>query len=164
MSDEVTEESAGTEVEQEASQEATVEPQGDEKPATDWQAQARKWESRAKQDKKTLDELKKEVKRLVSPEVVSDKDATIKEQADRIQDLELRDLRRAVGLEVGLDPRMFDRLKGTTEDEIRDDAEALKDLSPKKGKSDASKGTNPATPAPPANANDLLRQIVAGKR
>jgi len=154
-------------VEEEQQDQPQGEPeQAESKPqGPDWKAQSRKHEARAKESAAELKKLKEAMTQMLSPDQVADKDAAVQAANQRAQDAELKAMRLDVALAEGLPRDLATRLVGTTEDELREDATRLKDLvKPSVSKADAKKGTNPAPQAEPPNANDLLRQIVAGKR
>jgi hypothetical protein len=100
--------------------------------AAKWKALARKHEARAKENAekaRKFDEVelagKTEAERLAARAEAAEKKAA---------ELELRTLRNEIGSEVGLPRTMWSRLQGATEDEIREDAEALaEDLKPATG-------------------------------
>ena len=141
-------------------EQAESKPQG-----PDWKAQSRKHEARAKESAAELKKLKEAMTQMLSPDQVADKDAAVNAANQRAEQAELKAMRLDVALAEGLPRDLATRLVGTTEDELREDATRLKDLvKPSAAKTDAKKGTNPAPQADPPNANDLLRQIVAGKR
>ena len=140
-------------------------PQGEvtETSGTDWQKEARKWESRAKTDAKALAELKKQMKSLVSPDEVADKEQALVEAQKRADALEASALRYKIALAEGLPQDLAERLVGTTEDELREDAERLRGLlKPQAPAKDARGGQNTAVPPAKPNANDLLRMIAKG--
>lgn len=108
--------------------EPTAEPHGDAASATepkvDWQAEARKWEKRAKENKEAADELA----RL--------KEASMTEQekaAQRAKETEdqLRDAQRKLNIyeaakSAGIDASLLERMKGDTPEEIAANAEFIK--------------------------------------
>ena len=131
----------------------------------DWKTQSRKHEARAKESQAELKKLKEAMTQMLSPDQVANKDAALAAANTRAEQAEIKAMRLDVALAEGLPRDLATRLVGTTEDELREDAARLKDLvKPQAVKVDAKKGTNPAPQTNPPNANDLLRQIVAGKR
>lgn len=93
-------------------------------PKVDWQAEARKWEKRAKENKEAADELA----RL--------KEASMTEQekaAQRAKETEdqLRDAQRKLNIyeaakSAGIDASLLERMKGDTPEEIAANAEFIK--------------------------------------
>lgn len=134
-----------------------AEPQGHdvEDTAADWQALARKWESRAKKDAKAVADLKDQVKRLVDPDEAEKQVKSVEEQLTATMQerdtLQAEVLRLRVALETGLPPDLARRLVGDTEDDLRADADTLKAFAaPKVGTPHAKTGAgeNGASPTP----------------
>jgi len=150
--------------------EETTAPQGaddqqqqDEKPqGTDWQAEARKWESRAKKDAKALDELKQQVQTLVSPEQVASKEQQLAEANAAVEQARTEAMRLRIALDEGLPPALAARLHGDTEEAMRDDAAVLKQMVKAPAGQDAKKGQAAAPVAAKPTATELLRTIVKG--
>ena len=94
-------------------------------PETDWKAEARKWEQRAKDNAPA-------VKRLAEIEEAN-KTAEQKsaEAIKRGELAEARALRLEVALSKHLDPTLAARLQGSTKEELEADADALMALIPK---------------------------------
>ena len=142
--------------------EPSQEPQG-----PDWKQQSRKHEARAKKAQAELKELRDRIGQMLTPDEVADKDAALATAHANLESANLEAIKYRVALAEGLPLELAVRLQGTTEEEMREDAERLKELvkaPTAAAKADVKKGTNPAPTAEPPNANDLLRQIVAGKR
>ena len=151
------------------------EPQGfveDEAPAEtpegpDWKALSRKNETKAKKANAELKELRDRIANMLSPDEVADKDAALAEARANADAALIEATRFRVALTEGIPLELAVRLQGATEDEMREDAERLKELVKPQaglGSTDARKATNPPPNVDPPDANDLLRQIVAGKR
>jgi hypothetical protein len=140
---------------------AEPEPQG-----PDWKSQSRKHEARAKKAQSELKELRDQIQQMLSPEQVADKDAALADAVKGQEAALIEATKYRVALAEGLPLELAVRLQGGTEDEMREDAERLKELvKPSSNvRSDIRKATNPAPQVDPPDANDLLRQIVAGKR
>lgn len=81
------------------------------KAETDWQAEARKWERRAKDNKSAADELAKVRENQMTE--AEKAEARVKTAEERVRDLEAANARKDVAIEHRLDP---------------DDAELLNDL------------------------------------
>ena len=137
------------------------EPQG-----PDWKSQSRKHEARAKKAQSELKELRDQIQQMLSPEQVADKDAALADAMKGQEAALIEATKFRVALAEGLPLELAVRLQGATEDEMREDAERLWELVKPSAnvRQDAKKATNPAPQADAPNANDLLRQIVAGKR
>jgi hypothetical protein len=144
----------------------TTEVQSDKPKGTDWKSMSRKHEARAKESSAELKKMRDAMNQMLSPDEVADKDAALADARKATEAAEIQATRFRVALAEGLPLELAMRLQGTTEDEMRDDAEQLKGLlkPSTSAKTDAKKGTNPPVDQTPPNANDLLRQIVAGKR
>lgn len=113
-------------------QQAGTEPTGDEttdqqppaqEDTTDWKAEARKWETRAKTNKGKADQFDQLQQASKTEE---------QKQADRLADLETsaktataKALRLEIALDLGLPKAWAGRLQGDTEDELRADAKAI---------------------------------------
>ena len=106
-------------------------PQGEQQPPqgssssddTDWKAEARKWEKAAKKDaaeKAKADAALEQIQNLLSGK---DQEAT--EAQKRAAAAELEAIKYRIAYEAGLPPDLAERLKGSTADELKADAEAL---------------------------------------
>jgi len=155
-----------------APQGADTTPQGDtqqdtdQPPTTDWQAQARKWEQRAKKDAQALDELKKQMQGLLTPEQVADKTAQADQATRDAADARAEALRLRVALDKGVPAHLADRLVGDDREALEKDAATLLDLLGKTPRTtpDASAGTGKPNTAPPTtDPNALLRAIAGGR-
>lgn len=168
MSDEVTE-PQGTETDntpQGDEQQQAAAPQGEGRESqdtTDWKAEARKWQDRAKKDAERLKAVEARVKTLLTPEQVQDTAAELEASKREIAELRLRDVKREIGAETGLPKDLWDRLSGADAEEIRADAERLKTVvKPSTPAADAKKGQAAQTPEAKPDANQLLRLIARG--
>jgi dsDNA-specific endonuclease/ATPase MutS2 len=117
MAEETTE--TGTAQEAGAAKEAGSQPHGGD--GTDWKAEARKWEARAKENSKAAKEAE-----------------SLRERAERAEG-ELSGLKaagdrakaaREVAAETGLPVAVVERLGGSTRDELAEAAKAVKDAVP----------------------------------
>lgn len=136
--------------------------------AADWKAQSRRHEARSKKAQAELKAMRDQMSSLISPDVVADKDAALADAIRAHEQSSLEAVKYKVALSEQIPYDLAVRLQGTTEEEMREDAVRLKELvapmNVARISGDARKATNPATQVDPPNANDLLRQIVAGKR
>lgn len=143
------------------------EPQGD---ATDWKAEARKWETRAQRDAQTLADLKKQMQTLLTPEQVADQAQAAAAAAAQATTASQEALKLRVALEKGVPASMADRLIGSTREELEADAAVVlatmtaaappAPTPPPSRVPDAGAGTGRAT-TPKHDLNELLR-IAAG--
>jgi hypothetical protein len=136
--------------------------------AADWKAQSRRHEARSKKAQAELKAMRDQMSSLISPDVVADKDAALADAIRAHEQSSLEAIKYKVALSEQIPYDLAVRLQGTTEEEMREDAVRLKELvapmNVARISGDARKATNPAAQVDPPNANDLLRQIVAGKR
>ena len=136
--------------------------------AADWKAQSRRHEARSKKAQAELKAMRDQMSSLISPDVVADKDAALADAVKAHEQSSLEAIKYKVALSEQIPYDLAVRLQGTTEEEMREDAVRLKELvapmNVARISGDARKATNPAVQVDPPNANDLLRQIVAGKR
>ena len=145
MSDEVTEPTETVEPET-----VEVAPQG--APETDWKAEARKWEARAKADHETANKWREyEQSQKSEHEKLAEELAAAQAKASQAE-AEL--LRLRIAAEKGIAGDAVKLLKGTSEDELVAEAELLLSLI-----ADQSK---PKTPIPDANQGKPT-QAVAGQ-
>jgi hypothetical protein len=93
------------------------------KPETDWKAEAKKWETRAKENKSAAEKLaaleesqKSEQQKLMERAEAAERDR----DAMRTEALRLR-----IAAEKGLTPKQAARLRGTSEEELLADADEL---------------------------------------
>ena len=158
--------------------EPTAKPQGDAAPTTppkgeqpkpqggatgddhDWKAEARKWEKAAKKD--ATEKAKAETQLQAIKDLAAGKDAEASEAEQRAARAELEATKYRIAYEAGLPPDLAVRLAGSTEEELKTDAEALAKYAGKKPKSDARADDNGAS-APNTDKNAMLRQIVTGR-
>ena len=93
---------------------------------TDWKAEARKWEQRAKANTEAAERLQA-LEDAQKSEAQKQQDALAAATAERDQ-LRLDLMRRDVAAKVGLPPEMAARLQGATAEELETDAQALAPL------------------------------------
>jgi len=121
------------------------------KPAeTDWKAEARKWEKQAKADA----EARENAKRILEGK---DAELTAAQQATAAADLTR--MRYEIAYANNLPPDLAERLRGDTEDEIKEDAKKLAAYAKPKPKSDAradDKGGGDTKESP----NEMLRRLA----
>lgn len=110
---------------------ASQEQQKTDPPAeTDWKAEARKWEQRAKEHKKALDDAAPKVAQFDALTEASKSELErVQQQATEFQtqatEAERRALIAEVALEKGLPAALARRLQGSTRDELEADATEL---------------------------------------
>lgn len=109
------------------------EPQGasgedDPKPATDWKAEARKWESRAKENRGAAEELAKlKESQLADIEKAKAEAAEAKAEADRLRAEKSRaEAVRAAAGAAGVDADLLSLMAGDSPEEIEANAQVLK--------------------------------------
>ena len=139
-------------------QQQTTEPHGEES-ATDWKAEARKWEKLAKANKdaaQKYDELQKAQ--------MSDKERADKAEAElkRYKQLEeKREWVREVSKKTGVPSEVLDAMQADTKQELEARADSIKDFFKKSTapvvKSD---GTQPAQPHAGQTGNDWIRSSI----
>ena len=93
---------------------------------TDWKAEARKWEQRAKANTDAAERLQA-LEDAQKSEAQKQQDALAAATAERDQ-LRLDMMRRDAAAKVGLPPEMAARLQGSTAEELETDATALAPL------------------------------------
>ena len=135
-------------------------PQGE---GTDWQAMSRKWEGRAKKDAQALADLKKQIEQMVSPDQVADKEMALAQALAQAQTATLAASKYRIALAEGLPAELADRLIGTTDEELAEDAKRLKSMvKPTVPAVDAKRGQMVDDAPAKNNPNDLLRLIAKG--
>jgi hypothetical protein len=137
----------------------TVEPKADD---TDWKAEARKWEARAKGNSEKAQQFDALQEQQKTEQQRLEERAAKAEQDTQTAQTEAARLR--VALEKGLTPTQAKRLVGTTEEELSADAdELLADLGKAKPRGDVgqgARGTEPTSAGPEQDfANFLKRQM-----
>jgi len=141
-------------------------PQGEPPDATDWKATAEKWQKRANADRDALNELKKQVQGLLTPEQVADKAAAAEAAAADAGRARAEALRLRVALEKGIPADLADRLIGDDRDALEADADKLVTLigKPKRPVADAAAGTGKPPEAQNGvkkrDPNELLRMLA----
>lgn len=134
------------------------------RPETDWKAEARKHEARAKKDAAALAELRKQLERMVSPETVADKETQLADTSAALASAQTEVMRWKIAATKGLPPDLAVRLIGSNEDEMAEDADRLAAMIAKPPKAEAARGgvtTEPNT-TPSLTAAQLLK-IATGK-
>ncbi len=101
---------------------------------------------------------------MVSPEQVADKDTQLVQAQQRLADLERDALRWRVATVKGLPPELAERLIGSTEEEMSEDADRLASMLAKPVKAQAAREgvVNQPPEAAPLTATQLLK-IATGK-
>lgn len=169
MSDEVSDEQPqGTPEEKPQGTAGEAQPQGTDAGSDDaagWKQTAQKWQNRNKRMTEELSTLKSQVKELVDPQEVKSVEGKLSATETELQQAQASAAKYRVALEAGLTPELAKRLVGSTEDELRADAESLQELVAKKpaGATQAQAASGPTTePNQPTDLNALLR-AAAGK-
>lgn len=90
---------------------------------TDWQAEARKWEARAKENKAAADKLAElEEAQKTEAQKVADRLQRAEEERDQAQ---AQLMRRDVAAAANLPAEVADRLRGSTREELEQDARSF---------------------------------------
>lgn len=153
---------------------ALDQPQGDdtpeapqeapEQPDTDWKALSRKNEAAAKKARAELASLRKQLEQMVSPEQAADTATQLAEAQKALSEAETERLRWRVATIKGLPPEMAERLIGSTEEEMAEDADRLASLLAKPTKAMAAReGVSNTPPEAPALTATQLLKIATGK-
>lgn len=119
---------------------ANPEPASDPAQGTDWKAEARKWEQRAKENTEALRTREQEIEDSKKSAEQKAADALAAAQSSATE-AAAKALRYEVAAEKGLDLALAARLTGSTKEELEADADALMTLIPK--------APEAAPPAPP---------------
>lgn len=135
MSDSEAQEPQGTapDIEPQGSPDQHTPPQSDPpKQDTDWQAEARKWEQRAKKDAKSVESLREQVKQLVDPDEAQQQVKSVEDQLAAVtverDTAQAEALRWQVALREGVPYEMASEfLHGGDEDTLVKRAAALKE-------------------------------------
>lgn len=131
------------------------------KPETDWRAEAKKWESRAKENKTAAERLaqleesqKSEQQKLLERA----------EAAERERDtVRLESMRLRIAAEKGLTPKQAARLRGSSEEELTADADELLaefPSGPRRPSGDVGQGPRDI-PSSPQDPKTLADAVVA---
>ena len=130
-----------------------------------WKATATKWQKRAKTNDQTLKDLREQVKQLVDPQEVATVEGKLSATELELQQAQASATKYRVALEAGLTPALAKRLVGSSEDEIRADAETLRELVAKKpaGATQAAQASGPTLESPQSNDLNALLRVAAGK-
>ena len=98
-------------------------PAQEPKPETDWKAEAKKWELRAKENKTAAERLTTlEDSQKTEAQKLTDRAESAERERDEIR---TESLRFRIAAEKGLTPKQASRLRGTTEEELTADADDL---------------------------------------
>lgn len=124
----------------------------------DWKAKAREWEKRAKANADAASKLAQlEESQKTEAQKLADRAVEAEKQRDALL---IETLRNKVALHKGLPPELVDRLRGSTEEEMSADADALLALIPatSRPRGDVDQGVRSAIPL---NGDPLLRDLKA---
>lgn len=147
MSEETTETTEPTEV-----VEATEQPQG-EKVETDWKAEARKWESRAKAAKEDSEAAAKwrDYEKSLKPEQERIADELAQAKAEAIE-ASTKLLKYEIANQKGIPGDAIDLLNGQTREELESSAEKLMSLIANQSKSPSKPDVNQGKPESSGNS------------
>lgn len=143
---------------------------GTDDAATDWQAEARKWEKRSKENLAKVQELEPKAKQFDVLDQASKTDAErfqekVTELSTQAAQAERRALVASVALEKGLPASLARRLQGETQADLEADADELlaqfpqSDAGPRRPAPDASQGSSAAGGSQQSDTN-WLTQLV----
>lgn len=152
MADDATAQAQATE---QTAPEATPEPQGAERAETDWKAEARKWEDRAKANRRQIDELTKTLdgfKSEADKQTEAEKTAaqTIEELKAQLAEAhakaEREALVRKIAKSTGADAEILLRMLGNDEETITANAKMLLEASKPSWQSAPDEGAHAKAP------------------
>lgn len=142
--------------------EQTEAPAQESKPETDWRAEAKKWESRAKENKTAAERLAQleESQKSEQQKLMERAEAAERERDEvRTEALRLR-----IAHEKGLTPRQAARLRGSSEEELTADADALLEEfgtnGPRRPTGDVGQGPRDTATAP-SDPKSLADAVIA---
>ena len=137
-------------------------PAQEPKPETDWRAEAKKWEARAKENKSAADRLAEleESQKSEQQKLLERAEAAERERDEvRTEALRLR-----IAHEKGLTPRQAARLRGSSEEELVADADALLEefgtTGPRRPTGDVGQGPRDTATAP-SDPKSLADAVIA---
>lgn len=137
---------------------------------TDWKAESRKWETRAKENKAKADQFDQLQE---SQKTEAQRQADALQQAQReAADAKSALLRYEVGAAKGVPANLIGRLQGATREELEADADALLAAFPAGGATPTptrpvtalSSGATSADSQQPADNNESLRRLFKARR
>lgn len=139
--------------------------------AVDWKAEARKWETRSKENLAKVQELEPKAKQFDVLDQASKTDAErfqekFTELSTQAAQAERRALVSSVALEKGLPASLARRLQGETQAELEADADELlaqfpqTDNGPRRPAPDASQGSSASGKSSDQDAASWLQQLV----
>lgn len=137
-------------------------PAQEPKPETDWKAEAKKWETRAKENKGAADRLAQleESQKSEQQKLIERAEAAERER-DQVR---TEALRLRIAHEKGLTPKQAARLRGDTEEELLADADDLLSefgpAGPRRPTGDVGQGPRD-TPEPPSDPKSLADAVLA---
>ena len=146
----------GTTVETQG-QKAKSDDDGEQNPGTDWKAEARKWEQRAKENKGAADKLKKiEESEMSAIEKAQAEAKAAKAEAESLKAEKEREAWvKAASKKTGVPAEL---LRGSTEEEIEAHAESLKPYVGKNAAPVVDLG-NPSSEEKPSEKAEFARQL-----
>lgn len=120
------------------------------KPETDWKAEAKKWETRAKENKTAAERLAQmEESQKTEQQKLMERAEAAERERDEVR---TEALRLRIAHEKGLTPKQAARLRGSSEEELLADADDLLSefgpAGPRRPVGDVDQGARVAAPAP----------------
>lgn len=142
---------------------AQEQPDQPAKPETDWKAEAKKWEARAKENKTAAERLAAfEESQKSEQQKLTERLTEAERERDAIR---TEALRLRIAAEKGLTPKQAARLRGSSEEELLADAEELltefQPAGPRRPSGDIDQGIKPGAPSVPQTPQDLAAAVVA---
>lgn len=132
------------------------------KPETDWKAEAKKWETRAKENKTAAERLAQlEESQKTEQQKLAERLAEAERERDQIR---TEALRLRIAADKGLTPKQAARLRGASEEELLADADELLaefgSTGPRRPSGDVGQGARD-TPQAPTDPKSLADAVLA---
>jgi hypothetical protein len=133
------------------------------KPETDWKAEAKKWETRAKENKSAAERLAAlEESQKTEQQKLTERLAEAERERDAVRS---EALRLRIAADKGLTPKQAARLRGSSEEELLADADELlsefQPAGPRRPSGDIDQGIKPGAPAEPQDPASLADAVLA---
>lgn len=142
-----------------ASEEPTQPPAADPAQGTDWKAEARKWEQRAKENSEALKTHQQQLEDSKKSAEQRSAEALTKAEA-AAQEAATKALRYEVAAEKGIDLAFASRLTGSTKEELEADADALMALIPKAPEAASEPPAGPTVPGQQPGGTQSSAQVT----